>query len=504
MERNTLLAVILSTAFLILWWTFFQPSTRQNTKPTVSKEQVLSESKEPVVEETVNYPKKNTSIEKEEEVVIETAKYKAVFSSLGGSIKHWVIKESHGKQPDLVLKKDSKPLATFDDINFNHKKTKDNEVIFSAVLPQGWRIVKTYSLSDEYLHNLKIELKKTKRRPEELPFMLEWGPGLGTDMKELKENNRHTRPIGYFVNGKSKLEKFKPGEYSSGEYRWIGIDNRYFLAAIIPDPKDFSKINVTKSDKKAPPSISISKIIDKSPKVYHLRFYLGPKSHNLLKALKLNLEESIDFGVFGFLGKVALASLNGLFKITGNYGWAIMFMTVCIQILVLPLSLKSFKASAEMKHLQPEIKALQEKYKSDPKRLNVEMMNLYKTKKVNPLGGCLPMLLQLPIFWALFTTLRNAYELRGAEWIFWIKDLSAHDPYFILPILMGAGMLIQQKIVSVSADPAQARMMYMMPIIFTFMFLKFPAGLVLYWLTNSILTTSEQYFIIHKPAQNKQ
>ena len=234
--------------------------------------------------------------------------------------------------------------------------------------------------------------------------------------------------------------------------------------------------------------------------------YLGPKGMQHLKDLNLNLEESIDFGFFGFLGKIALSVLLFFHKMTGNYGWAVIILTLIIQLLVLPLTLKSFKASAAMKLLQPQIKALQQKFKSDPRRMNVEMMNLYKTQKVNPLGGCLPMLLQLPIFWALFTTLRNAYELRNAPWIMWVTDLSAPDtlmhvagfPLNILPLIMGVGMFFQQQMMSVSTDPAQAKLMYMMPIIFTFMFWGFPSGLVLYWLTNSIVSMIEQYVILKR------
>lgn len=238
-------------------------------------------------------------------------------------------------------------------------------------------------------------------------------------------------------------------------------------------------------------------------------FYLGPKGHEHLKSLHLGLEDSVDFGYFGFLGKIALAVLNYFQKVTGNYGWAIIILTITLQILVLPLTVKSFKASAAMKQLQPLVKNLQDTYKNDPKRLNVEMLNLYKTHKVNPLGGCLPMLLQLPIFWALFTTLRNAFELRGAHWILWVKDLSAPDtlmviagfPINILPLIMGVGMFFQQKMMSVATDPAQQKMMYMMPVIFTFMFWSFPSGLVIYWLTNSILTMTEQYIIMRNQPE---
>ena len=304
----------------------------------------------------------------------------------------------------------------------------------------------------------------------------------------------------------------KPGDYTSKLYHWAAVDNRYFLAALIPlNNSDFANLSITKVDKKHPPEMSLAAAIPGSAQTQDvsLLFYLGPKGHEHLKALKLNLEETVDFGYFGFLGKLALGALNYFYKITGNYGWAIIILTVLLQIIVMPLTIKSFKASAAMKQLQPLVKELQDKYKADPKRLNVEMLNLYKVHKVNPLGGCLPMLLQLPIFWALFATLRNAFELRGAHWIFWIKDLSAPDTLVsisgfslnILPLIMGIGMFFQQQMMSVSTDPAQQKMMYMMPVLFTFMFWNFPSGLVIYWLTNSILTMIEQYVIMKNQPQ---
>jgi len=157
-----------------------------------------------------------------------------------------------------------------------------------------------------------------------------------------------------------------------------------------------------------------------------------------------------------------------------------------------------------MKKLQPQIAALQKTYKSDPKRLNIEMMNLYKKTGTNPFGGCLPMLLQLPIFWALFTTLRNAYELRGAPWIGWVHDLSVADPLHILPIIMGGAMFLQQRMSGAVTDPTQKQMMLMMPIMFTVMFFNFPAGLVLYWLTNNIMTMIIQFSLLRYTEQNKK
>jgi YidC/Oxa1 family membrane protein insertase len=220
----------------------------------------------------------------------------------------------------------------------------------------------------------------------------------------------------------------------------------------------------------------------------------------------LGLEKTVDFGFFGFLGKIAFAVLRFFHKITQNYGWAIIMITIVIQILVLPLTLKSLRSVTAMKRIQPIIKDIQTKYKDNPKRLQVEMLNIYKSQKVNPFGGCLPMLLQLPIFWAFFTMLRNAYELRNEGWFLWIKDLSASDKFMhfgsfninLLPVIMGLGMFLQQKMTIATSDPTQRKIMYIMPIVFTFMFWSFPSGLVIYWITNNIISMIEQYFITRR------
>jgi YidC/Oxa1 family membrane protein insertase len=387
--------------------------------------------------------------------------------------------------------------------------------VFTSVSPQGWKITKTYDLSDSYLHNLTIEITKLNPSAPQPSVPVDWGPGLGTDVKEMKDNPSQTRALGFTSVKPLELKKFKPGDYPATDLQWAAIDNRYFLAAFIPqNAGQFDTVSVYRQAKNQPLGVTmaVNKPQDAATNVYALKFYLGPKGYSHLKTLGLNLEETVDFGFFGFLGKIALNVLLFFHKLTGNYGWAIIILTVIIQILVLPLTIKSFQASAAMKQLQPLIRDLQTKYKDDPKRLNVEMLNLYRTQKINPLGGCLPMLLQLPIFWALFTTLRNAYELRGASWILWVKDLSAPDtlmhlggiPLNILPLIMGIGMFFQQKIMTVSSDPAQAKMMYFMPVIFTFMFWGFPSGLVIYWLTNSILTIIEQYIILQRQTQPVQ
>jgi len=435
-----------------------------------------------------------------------------VFTNRGAAVKHWFLKERSGALVDLVHDADSLELGSFPGSTYEVQRPNPQTLIFTHTSLLGWKVTKTFELSDDYLHKLTIRTEKIKSGAALPVIDVAWGPGLGTDLKGQKDNEGQTRALGFAAERAAKLEKFKPGDYPARAYLWAAVDNRYFLAALIPlKDSGFSNIAVSRASKKLPPSVSFSAAVPEKAEsqVCSAMFYLGPKGHEHLKSLHLGLEETVDFGYFGFLGKIALDVLNYFHRATGNYGWAIIILTVILQIIVLPLTVKSFKASAAMKQLQPLVKELQEKFKADPKRLNVEMLNLYKVHKVNPLGGCLPMLLQLPIFWALFTTLRNAFELRGAHWIFWIKDLSAPDalmsiagvPLNVLPLIMGVGMFFQQKMMSVATDPAQAKMMYMMPVLFTFMFWNFPSGLVIYWLTNSLLTMAEQYVIMRNQPQ---
>ena len=221
-------------------------------------------------------------------------------------------------------------------------------------------------------------------------------------------------------------------------------------------------------------------------RVWRVEFYIGPKDYKLLQALGNGLDRSVDFGFFSPLAKYADSALGYFYGLTGNYGTAIIILSVLLQILMFPLSWKSYKAMAVMKKIQPEMQAIQAKYKADPKRMNSEVMELYKRHGTNPLGGCLPMLAQIPIFFALFTALRNSWPLHGAPFIFWIKDLSAKDPYYVLPLVMGGIMFLQQVMTPQTGDKAQAAMMKWMPVVFTFMFLSFPSGLVMYWLINSV------------------
>jgi YidC/Oxa1 family membrane protein insertase len=514
MEKNTILAVLLSTIFIVVWMTFFMP---KQPKPAPVQETAAAQPAA-VAAKSVSGPEAAAARNlPEREITVETKNFKAVFSTRGAAVKSWLLKERNGQSVQLALTPESRYFSTFPGVNFSLASNRDNTLVFQGVTSSGFRVTKTYSLSDQFLHKLKIDVSgPAKQSGETLAVAL--GPGLGTDEKEMKENEKLTRMLSMPAQKGESLKVLKLGEYPAGDFKWSAIDNRYFLAAVIPaEGAGFEKVIAHRAAKNAPMEISLSKKLESGS--VSMQFYMGPKGYVNLKNYGYSLDESVDFGWFGFLGKLALRALNYLSRMTGNYGWAIILLTILLQALVMPLSIKSFEASAAMKRMQPKMKELQEKFKGDAKRLNIETMNLYKTEKVNPLGGCLPMILQLPIFWALFTTLRNAYELRGAHWIWWIKDLSKADTFFtnllhlpplpligtlgLLPLLMGVGMFVQQQMVSVTTDPAQAKMMYIIPVVFTFMFMGFPSGLVLYWLVNSMLTMIEQYFFIHRPEQKR-
>ncbi len=399
----------------------------------------------------------------------------------------------------VELVKDPRPgfLATWPELTF--KREPGPGVVYTAARADGLRIVKEFLPEGEQtLPRVRVRLINPTKKPlESGEWTLSVGPGLNTVKSETEENASLWRALARRADAKTSLwgggsvETLKPGEHP-GPYRWVGIDNRYFLAAVLPGPEGFGAVKTA-----MPPRVDLgAKSVTVPPQgeqSWEVPYYLGAKGHTYLERYKADLELSVDFGFFAQFGRFILRALERLHRWTGNWGWAIVILTVILQVLLFPLTYKSLKAAAAMKKLQPEIAKLQQKYAKDPSRLNAEMMELYKKSGANPLGGCLPMLMQMPIFIALFNALRNAWELHGAPWAFWIHDLSSKDPYYVLPIVMGALMVAQNKMnPAAGADPTQAKMMTWMPVIFTFMFLKFPAGLVLYWLTNSVCSTVQQ------------
>ena len=224
-------------------------------------------------------------------------------------------------------------------------------------------------------------------------------------------------------------------------------------------------------------------------------FYAGPKIQDRLEDMAENLSLTVDYGILWFIAVPLFKLLDMFHSLVGNWGAAIILLTLLIKIVLYPLSAASYRSMANMRKVAPQMKRLQERYSDDRQKLSTEMMNLYKKEKINPLGGCLPMLLQMPVFLALYWVLYESVELRQAPFMLWIDDLSTIDPYFVLPLLMGATMFFQQKLNPPPPDPMQAKIMKLMPIMFTVLFLFFPAGLVLYWFTNNLLSIAQQWYI---------
>jgi YidC/Oxa1 family membrane protein insertase len=282
-----------------------------------------------------------------------------------------------------------------------------------------------------------------------------------------------------------------------GSVGWVALQDKYFLSVLIPTGASSAVI------KKEGEKLFSSSVRYAAPSSNSVRMslYAGPKEFDTLKAFNIGLEDTIDFGwfIYGSWGivkavaKPLFSVLRFIHDYTYNYGVAIILLTVSIKLLFVPLQYKSYKSMKDMQLVQPKVAALQTKYKDDRERLNKELIKLYRDHKVNPVGGCLPMVLQMPVFVALFNILYMTIDLRQAPFFLWITDLSAQDPYYVLPIIMGVSMVIQQKIMPTTMDPTQAKIMLLLPAFMTLLFLSFPAGLVLYWLTNNVITITQQF-----------
>ena len=292
-----------------------------------------------------------------------------------------------------------------------------------------------------------------------------------------------------------KVEKETPDNEleRKGSVQWAALQDKYFISVLMPQGGTAALVK-KEGDKLVSSSVRMPGTSGQ------LQLYAGPKEYDTLRSLNVGLEDTIDFGWFIFgswsvvkaVAKPIFYVLRFIHSYTHNYGVTIILLTMGIKMLFVPLQYKSYKSMKQMQVIQPKVLALQEKYKDDRDRLNKELIKLYRDYKVNPVGGCLPMVLQMPVFVALFNILYMTIDLRQAPFVGWITDLSVQDPYYVLPIIMGATMVIQQKITPTTMDPTQAKIMLVLPVFMTFLFINFPAGLVLYWLTNNVLTIGQQ------------
>ena len=317
------------------------------------------------------------------------------------------------------------------------------------------------------------------------------------------------------------LQEFKDKEITGepktvhGTCEWAAYEGTYFLTGILPGQKEGETLTMQQNGSLV--EMTMSGKLETLPPggqiVYSYRLYYGPKKLSLLQSIGYNLDKSVNFGWFDVIAKPTLWFLNFLHGFVKNYGIAIILVTVLFKLAFWPITQKGMKSMKNMQKLQPKMAKIKEKYKNDPAQMNKEVMNLYKTYKINPLGGCLPMVLQIPVFFALYKVLLQCIELRHAPFMLWITDLSApdrlwpwlHIPYLggipVLTLLMGASMFVQQKLTPTTADPTQARIMMFLPVVFTFMFINFASGLVLYWFCNNLLSILQQRLINRQPIK---
>ncbi len=282
---------------------------------------------------------------------------------------------------------------------------------------------------------------------------------------------------------------------------WIAWLQHYFVTAWIPAPDQTNQVQTRKDSQGnyiigfTGPGVTVA---PGSQGETYATLYAGPKSQDELEELSPGLRLTVDYGILWFIAQPIFWLLQNIHALLGNWGWSIIALTIVIKLAFFPLSAASYRSMARMRAVSPKMAALKEQFGDDRQKMSQAMMELYKKEKINPLGGCLPILVQMPVFLALYWVLLESVEMRQAPWMFWITDLSIKDPFFILPIIMGLTMFIQQQLNPTPPDPMQAKVMKLLPIIFTFFFLWFPAGLVLYWVVNNVLSIAQQWYITRK------
>ncbi|MDD5773479.1 MAG: membrane protein insertase YidC [bacterium] len=520
MEKRLIIALVLSGLVLAVFGVL---GPKYNKKPVVRQDKQESVKPEEATIQPSNYLDLSGK-----EVTVETDVLKIVYSEKGGWIKNIFLKEykdKEGKELDLIngegtggLWFNSKELNQEDfTILCNDTVGGNKEVKLNFLYPNGLEIKKNFVfIPHEY--NFKFSLEFINHSNEELKLdslYLQWGPGINAEEETKQERELYN--VLNINQGKElkriKWAKLKDPLNVKDEIKWFGLNSKYFLVAFIPSEKESNLLIRKTADKGIETGLNVSapSIAPNGKKEFSANIFAGPKKYNLLKKQGNGLEKNIDFGFFSYLSIGLLYILNGINKFARNYGIAIFILTLAVKIVLGPLTKKGFVSMQKMQKIQPEVEKLQKKYKDSPKELNTEIMQLYKERKVNPFGGCLPMVLQIPIFWALFNTLRSTIELRQAKFFWWINDLSRPDTIFnipfhlpvmgnninLLPVIMVATQIIQQNMMPSGAKSSEQKMMfYAMPVIFMVMFYNFPSGLVLYWTLNNLFTIIQQYFLI--------
>lgn len=393
-------------------------------------------------------------------------------------------------------------------------------ITFSMVDQNGIKVEKSFTFDPQsYVINFDTFITNLAEVP--------WNNALAFEMEGINQNAIKDQQLvastTVMFNGKLTDIKTRPKDFKNGDFReegylnWIATQSRYFIIAVIPNVPGQMAVSARPLGEKTHITSMYTDKFELKPgdsqKITNILFF-GPKEINILRGVGHNLHKVVNFGFFDFLAKPFLWFMKQIYSVIPNYGVAIIILTLVIKIILFPLGTKSYKSMSQMKKLQPLIKEIQEKHKNDKMRISQETMALYKTYKVNPLKGCLPMIVQIPVFFALYRMLYGAIELHHAPFIGWINDLSAPDRLFdfgftipfmeppigipVLTLLMGASMFLQQKMAPPMGDPMQRRVMMLMPIMFTVIFINFSSGLVLYWFVNNLFSITQQYYVQKK------
>jgi YidC/Oxa1 family membrane protein insertase len=460
----------------------------------------------------------------ERDVRVETRDVIAVFTNRGARLKSWRLKHylDQVKQPQELIETElpAAPLPFTLQTPEEQVTATINGAIYSVSgVPSGIvespvdlrfeyrdqagvRAVKTFHLEpSSYLLTFLADVGVGDRA---LPVTVVWGPALG-DIGEVTRGTQTAEGFFYQADGVTRLA---PGDIAkqparSGDFRYVGVDDNYFMTVAVSPGEStvvYEPVSIPSSSAKGTERSLIAYSITPKRQGTALQFFIGPKDFDLLTALDHDLATAVNFGRFAIIVVPLYRSLKWVHGYIGNWGWSIVVLTVIINAIMFPLRHKSVVSMRRMQEIQPEVKAIQERYAkfkaTDPakQKMNQELMALYRERGVNPAGGCVPMLLTFPILFAMWALLSTAVELRGAPFFGWIHDLTAHDPYFVTPIFMGATTVWQQYITpAAGVDPAQQKMMRLMPIVFTVMFLYLPAGVAIYYAMSNLWGIGQQY-----------
>lgn len=519
MEKRILFAFVLSIAVLYGFGIIFQPPMAPPPAPEEIVEPVESApgdtGNEPrlVITEVDPPPEGEIRAELPESVTIDNSLYTAAVSNVGGVIQSFRLKnytDSEGQPIELINAMAAEtvgwPLALqSDDPKLDETlaaasfviERSGNRVVFEFAA-NGIHAQKTIRFSDE---NYEIEIQSSLTRDgQPLTHDIVWQGGFGDQSLETLDVTR--KNLVYASEGAyERLNVTSVTEAQQMTSAQIGVEDQYFLAMfLLPGsaPATIRAHQYIGADQEPATTLSVAVPAgDQTP----LRIYVGPKDDDWLRKSDPQLASVIDWGFFEVITRPLMFALLWINGFIGNFGWSIVILTIIINFVLFPLRLKSQLSMQKMQKIQPQMKTLQDKYKKlkpkDPKRPEVQaqMMGLYKEHGINPLGGCLPLLLQMPFFLAFWNLLYVSIELRQAPWMLWITDLSQHDPTFILPIMFAGSMIVMQKLTPATMDPAQARIMMIMPVVMTVMFLWVQSGLVLYWVTGNLVGIAQQVFI---------